>query len=621
MANVPIEQVSAAPRSTGSIPLFDSIGRLQERLETEALSALAAVPTLFSDIAATLPSAQGIGTNLGQAVTVAGGVLIAYWAMRRMLRASRLASGRTRNAFVGLARIVGFELLALAVATIVGRVLLVRALGYAPGTAVFPVDVGTATVRWLTGLTVALIVFQPEIQRLRLIPVDDRGARIATIGASAVLALGHTQNVLIEAALRNGLPFASGKLLSVTAAACLAAASIALLYNLRRHGLKPLIVATAACLVVGVTVLWTLAWFWRDFSPYRGGVAIITTLLIALVLDRTLVLAIKESRHPHSMRRLIMLRVALDGVAVMIVARVVLDFWAASFAGVQNAGEWRGVTNRVTAACFIIYFGSLACAGVHLWIESILRPDSKAVADQSRDNHLTRLSTVLPLVRFAAIALIATIFILAALSTVGVDVTPLLAGAGVIGLAVSLGSQTLVKDMVAGFFYMMDDVFRLGETIEAGAYSGVIEQIKLRSIRLRGADGRLHTIPLGELGAVTNLSRRLSNVTIRVATTKSPDRRALEWFRIRLWSAFQSEPAIRSALVGEMAVLAPTNDSGDHGSLAYTISMTDGAAQQQRDAMRFLVEEIIDELKPSGVARSVSIAIDEPPEEQPAPMP
>ena len=621
MANAPMEQLSTSSRSAGSIPLFDSMGRLWERLETETLSALAAVPTLFSDVAATLPSAERVGANLGQAVMVAGSVLVAYLITRRALWPSRLASGRTRNAFMGLARVVSFELLALAVAAIVGRVLLVRALGYAPGTASFPIDVAKAIVRWLSGLTVALVVFQPKIPRLRLIPVDDRGARIATTGAGAILALGHAQNVLVEMALRNGLPPASAKLLSVTAAVCLAVASIALLYNLRRHGLKPLIVAISVCLVVGVTFLWIAAWFWRDFGAYRGGVAIITILLIALALDRTLVLAIKESRRPQSMRRLFMLRVALDGLAALIVARVVLDFWAASFAGFLSAGEWRGMTLRITAACFMIYVGSLACAGVHLWIESLLHPDSKAVADRSRDNQLTRLSTVLPLVRFAAIALISTIFVLAALSTVGVDVTPLLAGAGVIGLAVSLGSQTLVKDIVAGLFYMMDDVFRLGETIEAGAYSGVIEQIKLRSIRLRGADGRLHTIPLGELGAVTNLSRRLSSVTIRIATTKSPDRRALEWFRIRVWSAFQSEPAIRSAMVGELAALAPAHGSGDDDTLAYTVSMADGAARQQRDAMRFLVEEIIDELEPSGVKRPVSIAIDETPAAQPVAMP
>lgn len=621
MANAPIEQVSTPSRSAGGVPLFDSMARLGERLETETLSVLAAVPTLISDIAATLPPAERIGADCGQAFAVMGGILLAYWLVRRALRPSRLASAQTRNAFLGLARFVGFELLALAIATAVGRVVLVRALGYTPGAASFPVDVGTAIVRWLSGLTVALVIFQPEAPRFRLVPLDDRGARIATVGASAVLALGHAQNVLIETALRNGLPSASAKFLSVIAAFCLAAASVALLYNLRRHGLRPLIVAITACLVVGVTFLWIAAWFWRDFSVYRGGVAIITIMLIALALDRTLVLAIKESRHPQSMRRLFMLRVALDGLAALIVTRIILDFWAASFSGLFSAGEWRGMTIRITAACFIVYVGGLACAGVHLWVDSILHPASKATGDRSRDNQLTRLSTVLPLIRFAAIALIATIFILAALSTVGIDVTPLLAGAGVIGLAVSLGSQTLVKDIVAGLFYMMDDVFRLGETIEAGAHSGVIEQIKLRSIRLRGEDGRLHTIPLGELGAVTNLSRRLSTVTIRIATTHSPDRRALEWFKIRVWSAFQSEPAIRSAVVGEMATLTPSGGSSDDETLAYSISMADGAARQQRDAMRFLVEEIIDDLEPSGVKRPVSIAIDEPAAAQPAPMP
>ena len=203
-------------------------------------------------------------------------------------------------------------------------------------------------------------------------------------------------------------------------------------------------------------------------------------------------------------------------------------------------------------------------------------------------------------------------------STVGVDVTPLLAGAGVIGLAVSLGSQTLVKDIVAGIFYMMDDVFRLGETIEAGAYSGVIEQIKLRSIRVRGRDGRLHTIPLGELGAVTNLSRKLSPVTIRVGADSPPDRYVAEQFRNRLWSALQSEPAIRAGITGEMTQVAPDSDSGG-ATLGFRLSMVDGAARQHRERMRFLVEEIIDEPDSAGLRRPVDIEVDEAAAAQPVP--
>ena len=616
MASGPVGQAQRG--SVDHVSLLDTIRGFEERLETEAYSTLSAAQTLFSDVAASLPPAGRIGANLLQAAAVAAGILLAYWTTRRAVRNARLASGQTRNAFVGLARLVGFELLALAVATIVGRVLLVRVLGYAPGSASFPAEVGTALVRWLFGLTVALIVFQPDLARLRLVPLDDRGARLATTFATAILGVGHLQNVLIEAGLRSGLPLASAKLLSIVAALGLAAAAVALLRKLRRHGLKPFIVAGAVCLLVIVAALWIAAALSRDFSVYRGAVAMITIVLLALALDRTIALAIRESRRAETMRRLFMVRVALDGLAALVVVRVVLDFWAAGFVGTISASEWRAMTIRITAASVIIYVGGLACAAVHLWIESLLHPHSASEGIRSRDSHMARLSTVLPLIRFAAITLIATIFVLAALSTVGVDVTPLLAGAGVIGLAVSLGSQTLVKDIVAGIFYMMDDVFRLGETIEAGAYSGVIEQIKLRSIRVRGRDGRLHTIPLGELGAVTNLSRKLSPVTIRVGADSPPDRYVAEQFRNRLWSALQSEPAIRAGITGEMTQVAPDSDSGG-ATLGFRLSMVDGAARQHRERMRFLVEEIIDEPDSAGLRRPVDIEVDEAAAAQPVP--
>ncbi len=90
---------------------------------------------------------------------------------------------------------------------------------------------------------------------------------------------------------------------------------------------------------------------------------------------------------------------------------------------------------------------------------------------------------------------------------VGVNVTPLLAGASVLGLALSFGSQTLVKDIVSGIFYLTDDAVRVGEFIDCEKGKGTVESFTLRSVRLRNPNGQIHTIPFGELGHVTNFSR------------------------------------------------------------------------------------------------------------------
>jgi small-conductance mechanosensitive channel len=119
----------------------------------------------------------------------------------------------------------------------------------------------------------------------------------------------------------------------------------------------------------------------------------------------------------------------------------------------------------------------------------------------------TRLQTILPLIRAAFAVMIGVVAVLTVLSGLGVNTAPLIAGAGVFGLAVSFGSQSLVRDVISGLFYMWDDAFRVGEYVDTGRLKGTVEHLGVRSVRLRHQNGPLHTIPYGQLGAVTNLSR------------------------------------------------------------------------------------------------------------------
>jgi small conductance mechanosensitive channel len=93
------------------------------------------------------------------------------------------------------------------------------------------------------------------------------------------------------------------------------------------------------------------------------------------------------------------------------------------------------------------------------------------------------------------------------LSGLGVEVGPLIAGAGIFGVAIGFGSQTLVKDVISGIFYMTDDAFRVGEYIQSGNYKGTVESFSIRSVKLRHHRGPIFTVPFGVLGAVENMSR------------------------------------------------------------------------------------------------------------------
>ncbi|NNK55874.1 MAG: mechanosensitive ion channel [Desulfofustis sp.] len=152
---------------------------------------------------------------------------------------------------------------------------------------------------------------------------------------------------------------------------------------------------------------------------------------------------------------------------------------------------------------------------INSWIERKIQesiPESEEDGDEVDDEwggaaSRGRAYTLLPMLRkfIGSVLLVMVTMIL--LSSLGVDIGPLLAGAGVIGLAIGFGAQKLVADVFSGFFYLLDDAFRVGEYLNAGSVSGTVETITLRNVMLRHHRGMLQIIPHSELGAITNFMR------------------------------------------------------------------------------------------------------------------
>ena len=123
-------------------------------------------------------------------------------------------------------------------------------------------------------------------------------------------------------------------------------------------------------------------------------------------------------------------------------------------------------------------------------------------------NPQARLLTLLPLLRVTSAVALGIMLLLSSLWAIGIEITPLLAGAGVIGLALGFGAQALVRDVIAGIFFLAEDAFRVGEYIESGTSTkGTVERITLRTVALRHHNGPLHFVPYGSLGTVRNNSR------------------------------------------------------------------------------------------------------------------
>jgi small-conductance mechanosensitive channel len=110
------------------------------------------------------------------------------------------------------------------------------------------------------------------------------------------------------------------------------------------------------------------------------------------------------------------------------------------------------------------------------------------------------------------------------LSHLGIDIAPLLAGAGVVGLAIGFGSQALVKDIITGLFILMEDQIAIGDVVDVGKdHAGVVEAITVRTMRLRDQAGAVHTVPFSEVTTVKNLTRDFAYTVARITIPSSED--------------------------------------------------------------------------------------------------
>ena len=134
-----------------------------------------------------------------------------------------------------------------------------------------------------------------------------------------------------------------------------------------------------------------------------------------------------------------------------------------------------------------------------------------------------RLRTLLPIFRNILFVVVIAVAVMMALAALGVQIGPLIAGAGVVGVAVGFGAQTFVRDVIAGMFYLLDDAFRVGEYIQSGNYKGTVEGFSIRSVRLRHHRGPVYTVPFSLLGAVQNQSRDWVIDKIAIGVTYDSD--------------------------------------------------------------------------------------------------
>ncbi|MDF9905987.1 mechanosensitive ion channel domain-containing protein [Pseudomonas sp. AP3_22 TE3818] len=134
-----------------------------------------------------------------------------------------------------------------------------------------------------------------------------------------------------------------------------------------------------------------------------------------------------------------------------------------------------------------------------------------------------RAQTMMPLIRNVLFVAIFIVALIVALANMGMNVTPLLAGAGVIGLAIGFGAQSLVADLITGLFIIIEDSLAIDDYVDVGGHLGTVEGLTIRTVRLRDIDGIVHTIPFSEIKSIKNYSREFGYAIFRVAVPANMD--------------------------------------------------------------------------------------------------
>jgi small-conductance mechanosensitive channel len=208
-------------------------------------------------------------------------------------------------------------------------------------------------------------------------------------------------------------------------------------------------------------------------------------------------------------------RAVLGGIIQTLGQGVILIMTFAGVARVLGADPFAvqgGIEDRIAAALFkasaAILIGWALWNGARILLEQYAsKAEGGEISEEGMGKEGSRIETLVPVIRNFLFVTIIVIAGMTALSALGVQIAPLLAGAGVIGLAIGFGAQTLVSDVITGLFYLIEDAFRKGEYIECDAGKGVVEKMSIRSLQLRHHRGPLYTIAFSKMGNVVNHSR------------------------------------------------------------------------------------------------------------------
>ncbi|MGD9615317.1 MAG: mechanosensitive ion channel domain-containing protein [Alphaproteobacteria bacterium] len=224
--------------------------------------------------------------------------------------------------------------------------------------------------------------------------------------------------------------------------------------------------------------------------------------------------------RPRARRWMAIARPLVHVPIVILTGLGLLEFWGIGAFGWFETGA---IGARILSALVTIGLSVLAAVVVWEVANAAIERRLARLSEAGTPAHAARLRTLLPMLRAALFVTIAVIVGLTALSEIGVNIAPLLAGAGIVGVAIGFGSQKLVQDVVTGMFVLFENAIQVGDFVTVAGLSGKIERLSVRTIWLRGGDGALHVVPFSSVGTISNTNRGLGTAAVSVTIAYSED--------------------------------------------------------------------------------------------------
>ncbi|UPJ49094.1 mechanosensitive ion channel [Bradyrhizobium sp. 200] len=271
-------------------------------------------------------------------------------------------------------------------------------------------------------------------------------------------------------------------------------------------------------------------------------------------------------------RYLPLLRNIVSAVIAFIGLVALLEVWGVDAIVWFYGGQ---IGSRLLSAVVTIAIAALAAAAI--WEISNALMDRQITA-LSRDGHYARaarLRTFQPMLRTALLCMIVTVVGLTALSEIGVNVAPLLAGAGIVGIAIGFGSQKLVQDLITGLFLLIENTVQVGDNVTLSGLSGTVENVSIRTLRLRAGDGSVHIVPFSAVTTITNSSRGAGNAAVSVNVSYKEDTDRAGQILKDIVAEMRNEPEYRHLIRGDLELWGVDKVDGSMASIVGQIRCSD----------------------------------------------